>query len=216
VPCSTRQFKGASGRDVSAIGVSACRRIFQANTLTDNGASKSTPSGSEWWIAHSPIRRHADTFLLRGRESQDSMLRLNAASPLDHIQALYRLLLIRTGQRTEAEHAIRQIFLESPRKAGRESGKGDFAEFFRTALHLPAIASDPPKTDLEGWPLALHQLPEPERSAITLFYLEIFSPAALGEILGVDIHELARIICAARKSLEGGNRTSRSSVPSRI
>ena len=151
------------------------------------------------------IRRHADTPTrspLRGRESQDSMLRLNAASPLDHIQALYRLLLIRTGQHTEAENAIRQIFLESPPKPGHESGKVDFAEFFRTALHLPAIASDSPKTDLEGWPLALHQLPEPERSAITLFYLEIFSPAALGEILGVDIYELARIICAARKSLE--------------
>jgi DNA-directed RNA polymerase specialized sigma24 family protein len=127
---------------------------------------------------------------------------LNAASPLDHIQALYRLLLIRTGQRSEAENAIRQIFSESLQKAGRQSGKVDFAEFFRTALSLPAIASGSLKTDLEGWPLALHQLPEPERSAITLFYLEIFSPAVLGDILGVDINDLARIIGAARKSLE--------------
>jgi hypothetical protein len=128
------------------------------------------------------------------------MLGLNAASALDHIQALYRLLLIRTGQRIEAENAIRQIFLESP--GGHESGKVDFAGFFRTALHQPAIASGSPKTDLEGWALALHQLPEPERSAITLFYLEIFSPATLGEILGIDIYDLARIIGAARKSLE--------------
>jgi hypothetical protein len=130
------------------------------------------------------------------------MLKLNAASPLDHIQALYRLLLIRTGQRAEAENAIRQIFLEFPRKAGQESGKVDFTDFFRTALHLPAITSDSPKTDLQGWPLVLHQLPEPERSAITLFYLEIFSPGVLGEILGVDIYDLARIIRVARKSLE--------------
>jgi DNA-directed RNA polymerase specialized sigma24 family protein len=127
---------------------------------------------------------------------------LNAASPLDHIQALYRLLLIRTGQRNEAENAIRQIFSDSLQKAGQQSEKLDFAEFFRTALSLPAIASGVPKTDLEGWPLALHQLPEPDRSAITLFYLEIFSPAVLADILGVDINDLARIISTARKSLE--------------
>jgi hypothetical protein len=127
---------------------------------------------------------------------------LNAASPLDHIQALYRLLLIRTGQRIEAENAIRQIFSESLQKAGQQSGKLDFAEFFRTALSLPDISSGSLKTDLDGWPLALHQLPEPERSAITLFYLEIFSPTVLGEILGLDINDLARIIDTARKSLE--------------
>jgi hypothetical protein len=127
---------------------------------------------------------------------------LNAASPLDYIQGLYRLLLIRTGQRIEAENAIRQIFSESLQKTAQESGKVDFSEFFRIALRLPAIASGSLTTDLDGWPLALHQLPEPERSAITLFYLEIFSPTALGDILGVDIHDLARIIGTARKSLE--------------
>jgi DNA-directed RNA polymerase specialized sigma24 family protein len=61
---------------------------------------------------------------------------------------------------------------------------------------------EPLETDLAGWPLALHQLPEPERSAITLFYLEIFSPPVLSEILGLTIEELARLIGAARKSLE--------------
>jgi hypothetical protein len=130
------------------------------------------------------------------------MFRLNSASPFDHIQALYRLLLIRTGQRVEAENAIRQIFWESVPKTGRQSGEVDYTEFFRTAVSLGVVPPGSLKTDLVGWPLALHQLPEPERSAITLFYLEIFSPTALGDILGVDIHELARIIGTARKYLE--------------
>ena len=65
-------------------------------------------------------------------------------------------------------------------------------EFYRTALKMPAPAPEPPETDLAGWPLALHHLPEPERSAITLFYLEIFSPRVLSEILGLDIEELAQ------------------------
>ncbi len=67
---------------------------------------------------------------------------------------------------------------------------------------MPIPASEAPETDLAGWPLALHHLPEPERSAITLFYLEIFSPLVLSELLGLDIEELARLIAAARKSLE--------------
>jgi len=130
------------------------------------------------------------------------MFRLNSASPFDQIQALYRLLLIRTGHRTEAEKALRQIFSGSPQGASRQTANADFAEFFRAALKLPATESDSLETELDGWPLALHQLPEPERSAITLFYLEIFSPAALGNVLGIGIQELARIIETARNSLE--------------
>ena len=130
------------------------------------------------------------------------MFKLNSASPFDQIQALYRLLLVRTGHRTEAEKALRQIFSGSLQKTGRQTENADFAEFFRAALKLPATGSGSGETDLDGWPLALHQLPEPERSAITLFYLEIFSPTALGNILGVGLQELARIIETARNSLE--------------
>lgn len=131
------------------------------------------------------------------------MSKLNSISASDHIQALYRLLLIRTGRRIEAEHAVRVTLTKSLRNLDFRTAKADFAAFFRTALKEPASASaTTQETDLEGWALALHQLPEPERSAITLFYLEIFSPRELSDILGVNIGELARIIGAARKSLE--------------
>jgi len=139
------------------------------------------------------------------------MTKLNSVSASEHIQALYRLLLIRTGQRTQAEHALRTTLTGSPQKAGREQDKTDFEEFYRTALKIPATTSEPSETDLAGWPLALHHLSEPERSAITLFYLEIFSPRVLSEILGLDIEELARIIGAARRSLE--SQQTRSILP---
>jgi DNA-directed RNA polymerase specialized sigma24 family protein len=45
-------------------------------------------------------------------------------------------------------------------------------------------------------------LPEPQRSAITLFYLEIFSPRVLSELLGLNMVELANLISAARSSLD--------------
>ncbi|MBV8376864.1 MAG: hypothetical protein JO279_07640 [Verrucomicrobia bacterium] len=123
---------------------------------------------------------------------------MNPVSASEHIQALYRLLLIRTGQRIQAEQALRRTLTESPHRA---PGKTDLVEYYRAALKMAADEPESPRTDLAGWPLALHCLPEPQRSAITLFYLEVFSPRVLAEILGLDIAELARIIGMARKSL---------------
>lgn len=130
------------------------------------------------------------------------MTKLNSVSPTDHIQALYRLLLIRTGQRLQAESALRKTLTESLQNSGGDQNRTDFVKFYQTALKIPATAFEPSETDLAGWPLALHQLAEPERSAMTLFYLEIFTPDVLSEVLGLDIGELARIIGAARKTLE--------------
>jgi DNA-directed RNA polymerase specialized sigma24 family protein len=127
---------------------------------------------------------------------------LNSVSVSEHIQALYRLLLIRTGHRIQAEQALRETLTESLRNLPGNPQKTDFVDFYRTALQRPAPAPESPETELAGWALALHRLSEPERSAITLFYLEIFSPRVLSEILGLDIEGLARLIAAARKSLE--------------
>jgi hypothetical protein len=178
-------------------------------------------SGWLSWTRHRPRRSGSvlapteNSFIppLRGWESQDSMTRLNAVSASEHIQALYRLLLIRTGQRSQAEHALRETLTESVQNTRRNQSKNkpDFVEFYRTALKIPAIASGPSEKDLAGWPLALHHLPEPGRSAITLFYLEIFSPRVLSEILDLDIDELARIIGTARKYLE--SQQTKSSIP---
>jgi hypothetical protein len=143
----------------------------------------------------------SDSPLRRG-ESQDSMTKLKSDSASEHIQALYRLLLIRTGQRIRAEHALRETLSASPQDTDPAQNGGDLTELYRTALKMPSTADKPLETDLAGWPLALHRLPEPERSAITLFYLEIFNPPALSEILGLTLEELARLIDAARKSLE--------------
>lgn len=130
------------------------------------------------------------------------MTNLNSVSASEHIQALYRLLLIRTGQRIRAEQALRNTLSNALKDTPRDPDKTDFIEFYRTALKIPTPASGSSETDLVGWPLALHHLPEPARSALTLFYLEIFSPRTLSEIFRLDIEELARLIATARESLE--------------
>jgi hypothetical protein len=135
------------------------------------------------------------------------MTALNTVSAVDHIQALYRLLLIRTGQRTEAERALKETLAQPlGRHSGHPNIEAELAELFRRALKMPVTISKSSENELAGWPLALHLLPEPERSAITLFYLEIFSPRDLAGILGLEIEELARIIGGARETLEH-NRT---------
>jgi len=134
------------------------------------------------------------------------MTALNTVSAVDHIQALYRLLLIRTGQRTEAERALNEALTQSPRNSNSYANKE--AELFRKALSMPVTASQLPEKELTGWALALHHLPEPERSAITLFYLEIFSPGELAGILGLEIEDLARMIGGARQTLENNRMDS--------
>jgi hypothetical protein len=130
------------------------------------------------------------------------MTELNSVSASEHIQALYRLLLIRTGRRPQAEQALREMLTESLQNNLPDRSKTDFVEYYRTALKRPTPVPGPLQTDLAGWPLALHHLPEPQRSAITLFYLEIFSPRVLSELLGLNMVELANLIAAARSSLD--------------
>jgi hypothetical protein len=139
------------------------------------------------------------------------MNRLNSVSASEHIQALYRLLLIRTGRRIQAEQALRETLTGSLQGTPPGRNETNYVDYYRTALKIPANASEPPETDLAGWPLALHHLPEPERSAITLFYLEIFSPRILSEILDLNLEELAQLIGTARKSLE--NQQTKSATP---
>jgi hypothetical protein len=129
---------------------------------------------------------------------------LNTVSAVDHIQALYRLLLIRTGQRTAAERALSETLTQPLQSANGNPNKD--MELFRKALNMPVTVLQSPETELTGWPLALHHLPEPERSAITLFYLEVFSPCDLAGLLGLEVEALARMIGGARQTLEN-NRT---------
>src|ERR1700716_3924264 len=118
------------------------------------------------------------------------MNRLNSVSASEHIPAWYRLLLIRTGRRVRGELALRETLTRSFQGRPPSQNQPDYVDFYRTALKLPANSPELPETDLAGWPLALHHLPEPERSAITLFYLEIFSPRILSEILDLNLEEL--------------------------
>jgi len=47
-----------------------------------------------------------------------------------------------------------------------------------------------------------HTLPEPERSALALFYLDLFTAEEIAELLNMDIHVLSDTLAAARDLLQ--------------
>ncbi len=54
-----------------------------------------------------------------------------------------------------------------------------------------------------------HTLPEPERSALALFYLDLFSPEEIAELLKIDLEVLADTLGAARELLQKSLRAMR-------
>ena len=62
----------------------------------------------------------------------------------------------------------------------------------------------PPVLEIEAFLVAqrFHVLPEPERSALALFYLDLFSPEEIAELLKMDMHALSDTLGAARDLLQ--------------
>ena len=71
--------------------------------------------------------------------------------------------------------------------------------------------SDPEVLKIEAYILAqrFHLLPEPERSALAFFYLDLFDTEGIAELLGVTVEELAALLARARPMLKEGMREAK-------
>jgi len=126
---------------------------------------------------------------------------LNAPTAYDYVQALYRLLVVQSGSSSTAESAVKQIFFQAFEDAGRELERLDFDGLFRTAFRNRDTYPRKAEPELNGWAGKLHQLPEPERFSITLFFLEVLPPATIAEITGSTLDTLAERVAKARQEL---------------
>jgi DNA-directed RNA polymerase specialized sigma24 family protein len=126
---------------------------------------------------------------------------LNAPTAYDYVQALYRLIAVQSGSTAVAESTTREIFLEAFERSGRQLERVDFDGLFRVAFERRAKYPQNSESQLSGWPQKLHLLPEPERSSVTLFYLEVIYPAVIAEITGTTLESLAGVIDHARREL---------------
>jgi DNA-directed RNA polymerase specialized sigma24 family protein len=70
--------------------------------------------------------------------------------------------------------------------------------------------------DIEAYILAhhFHLLPEPERSALALFYLELFDVHEIADLLQMQLEDLAATLGSARKRLHESLKQGEAAVPS--
>ena len=90
---------------------------------------------------------------------------------------------------------------EAYKRSDRDLVNVDFNGLFRTAFQSRDSYPKISETTLSDWPRALHSLPEPQRSTLTLFYLEILPLAYIAETVGSSIAQLADTIQEARSAL---------------
>jgi hypothetical protein len=153
-----------------------------------------------------PARARWRDSRLSGQAEEDTISRLNSVSAYDYIQALYRLCLVQSGSATPAEKAVRDIVSNAFRKANRELEKVDFNALFRSAFEQHRSYGKSSGTELTGWPQRLHLLPEPQRSTLTLFYLEILPPALIADIANLSLEQLAETVRDGRSALEAAGK----------
>jgi hypothetical protein len=138
---------------------------------------------------------------LSGPIEGDSICPLNSVSAYDYIQALYRLCLVQSGSDTAAESAVHDILSEAFKRANRDLARVDFDGLFHAAFQRRHSYPKISENNLTDWPRVLHTLPEPQRSTLTLFYLEILPLGFIAEITGSSIEQLADTIRDARSAL---------------
>lgn len=139
--------------------------------------------------------------LLNSFKSSNSIPGLNAPTAYDYVQALYRLLAVQSGSSATAESAVKEIFIQAFKDADRQLERLDFDGLFRTAFRNRNAYPRQAEPELNGWARKLHQLPEPERFSMTLFYLEILPPATIADITETTLDTLAERVAKAREEL---------------
>jgi hypothetical protein len=117
----------------------------------------------------------------------------------DYLQALYLLKLVQTGSHSDARRRTR-LGVERWASAPANAHPRAWDDLLRDAVQLPVINPASP-SELSGWPLRLHELPEPERSILTLFYSELLPLSTLSGLFRLDLPGLAGHVAQGRREL---------------
>lgn len=119
------------------------------------------------------------------------------------ISNLYRFALVLTKNTSRAVSLVEESVHEVLHRRGGESARRVrwliFQEVRQKALHQVV---EEEKESLSGMLAALHRLPEPSRSAMTLFCLESFSLQDLESFLDLSTRQLGEALEMARVNLK--------------
>jgi hypothetical protein len=126
---------------------------------------------------------------------------LNSLTAFDYVQALYRLVLIQAGRGAAAQAVVEETVCSAFAEAGQKLDALNFEQLFRSAFDGGARFAAVDSAELSGWTLALHRLPEPERSVLTIFYLEILDPETAARVVGLPLEQFAGLVAKGRTAL---------------
>ncbi|MDQ3625255.1 MAG: hypothetical protein M3463_22715, partial [Verrucomicrobiota bacterium] len=151
----------------------------------------------------------------------------------------YRFALLLTGRIQNAEQVMAETLAEVEAQLGelrnqtnrqawlalrirerslRNNAEQPRPEAPRLLRETPAAGGKFEVLDIEAYILAQHFycLPEPERSALALFYLDLFSIEEIARLLEVGVDELSQTLARARillqDSLQRGQEASSSNL----
>ena len=149
-----------------------------------------------------------------------------AIFPSATLAEFYRFALLLTGRSAAAERVIAetlsevemqldQIRTEANRQAWlaqrirerclKNNADNPAPVVPRLLRTEPAPGAPPEVLGIEAYILAehFHCLPEPGRSALALFYLDLFSPEEIAKLLKMSLEELGAALAEARAALQG-------------
>jgi hypothetical protein len=119
----------------------------------------------------------------------------------------WKFALVLTGREAAATTLVSNALqMLSKRTDLHEAGRAKRLLFsiLREGSDAPSVAA--PETPAEEAAFFLHQMPDPQRQAITLFCLGVFSGERLARLLGKSEPELAQCLEEARALLRTSTR----------
>lgn len=147
-----------------------------------------------------------------------------ALIPSSKLAEFYRFALLLTGNAKSAEQVMADVLAEVESQLSQFRNETSRQAWLATHIRERCLENNkavppaaprllredtegggrPPVLEIEAFLMAqrFHTLPEPERSALALFYLDLFTVEEIAELLKMDLHALSDTLGAARELLQ--------------
>lgn len=126
---------------------------------------------------------------------------------------LYRFAFLLTGNRETAETILLKTLRDGAGQVEQFRNQGHCSAWIVATLRercnqsaesgSPTISSEAANNEVGRFATSFSQLEEPGRSALALFYTDLFSPNEIANLLHLKHDELAEYLAKARESLNG-------------
>jgi hypothetical protein len=113
---------------------------------------------------------------------------LKPVSASDYIQVLYRLLSVQTGSTLNSKHLLNSLL------SSGSSPKHDYSAILQQVIEDRNNVSIAEHRNLTGFAQELHRLPEPNRTASTLYYLGLFDQQTIAHMLQEPVEKVDSLI----------------------